>query len=252
MMVFLVLYNAKSKQNVRRLFVKPLSIAVFSKTPHARTRKVNSRELTYYKAMEAEINILAKNLVRRKVKSHLKASKYVFQQIHIPEGKNVREKDVQIHENGVLTSPKVMTVKVFNSSVVFKKPFVAKSRIKWMGITPKRPKEFFSKKNIAKNSKGKTIKEQGTLPAKTVGLSKPIYPRYSRLRGEEGNVVVSVDISASGKIGEVEVVSSSGYSRLDRAAIIALSGVKFIPARLNGKSIPSKKEIAFIFKLENE
>ena len=90
-----------------------------------------------------------------------------------------------------------------------------------------------------------------TVPAMVVGLRKPDYPRYSRRRNEEGTVVLSVEIGANGECGKIEIVSSSGYSRLDRAAVQALESSTLIPAKIAGKPVSSTKRIAFTFRLQD-
>ena len=60
---------------------------------------------------------------------------------------------------------------------------------------------------------------------------RPIYPAMSRRLGESGVVHLRVEVDAEGQALQVEVKSSSGYPRLDRAAQEAVSGWRFIPAR---------------------
>ena len=87
--------------------------------------------------------------------------------------------------------------------------------------------------------------------AAVAGMRRPTYPRYSRRHGEEGTVVIAVEIKASGRAGKVEVVESSGYSRLDRAALEAVRSARFTPARLAGKAVTSTKQLSFTFRLED-
>ncbi len=103
----------------------------------------------------------------------------------------------------------------------------------------------------SKNNKGSHNKNGKLTSAAVRGLSKPEYPRYSRVNGEEGTVVLAVEISSVGSPVEIEVVSSSGYRRLDRAAVRALEKARFIPSRIDGKTIASKKRIAFRFNLKD-
>ena len=90
-----------------------------------------------------------------------------------------------------------------------------------------------------------------TSPVVVEGLSRPEYPRYSRIHGEEGRVVLSVVVHSDGSPGKIEVVRSSGYRRLDRAAVQALQRATFLPARLGGRAIESTKRISFRFQLED-
>jgi TonB family protein len=96
------------------------------------------------------------------------------------------------------------------------------------------------------------VREQGVrVPASAVGLSKPAYPRFSRIYGEEGTVVLSVEVLADGNPGKIEIVSSSGYRRLDRAAVKAVGKARFIAAKIDGKAVDSMQRIAFRFNLDD-
>ncbi len=102
----------------------------------------------------------------------------------------------------------------------------------------------------SKNNDG-GCKEKGmTSPIVVTGLSKPEYPMYSRINGEEGTVVLIVEVRANGRPGKIEVVTSSGYRRLDCAAVKAIEKAALIPARIDGKAVASTKRIAFRFDLE--
>ena len=81
------------------------------------------------------------------------------------------------------------------------------------------------------------------------GLTRPAYPRVSRRRGEEGTVVFSVEVRADGSRGEIRLERSSGFSRLDCAARRALARATFLPARLNGRPVASRKTFSFRFQL---
>ncbi|HOO38172.1 MAG TPA: energy transducer TonB [Deltaproteobacteria bacterium] len=96
------------------------------------------------------------------------------------------------------------------------------------------------------------VPEQGErIPASIVGLVKPVYPRFSRIHGEEGTVVLLVEVLADGSPGKIEIVSSSGYRRLDKAAIKAVGSARFIAGRINGREVDSTQRIAFRFNLHD-
>jgi protein TonB len=57
---------------------------------------------------------------------------------------------------------------------------------------------------------------------------------------EEGRVMVRVRVLASGDPGEVQVYKSSGFERLDAAAVAAVKKFKFNPARTrSGRAVDS-------------
>ncbi|MEW6026055.1 MAG: TonB family protein [Planctomycetota bacterium] len=77
----------------------------------------------------------------------------------------------------------------------------------------------------------------------------PPYPRLARQLGQEGLVLLSVEIDENGRAREVRVARSSGYKLLDDAAVKTVRGWIFIPATKNGKPVTSKVEIPIRFKL---
>lgn len=88
--------------------------------------------------------------------------------------------------------------------------------------------------------------------AQLLDIKKPAYPYYDRRKGNEGQVVLDAYVLEDGSVGAVEVLKSSSYSRLDRAAMEALSKAKFRPARRNNTPVPSHVKISFKFVLKDE
>lgn len=78
---------------------------------------------------------------------------------------------------------------------------------------------------------------------------EPQYPYESRRRGEEGQVILNVRVTAEGTAASVEVAKSSGYRRLDMTARKTVSHWKFIPARQNNVAIEASARVTIIFKL---
>lgn len=78
----------------------------------------------------------------------------------------------------------------------------------------------------------------------------PTYPPISRRRGEEGRVVLRVQVSPQGSAEQVEIRTSSGSSRLDEAAASTVSHWKFFPARRGDTPISSWVLVPIVFKLE--
>jgi protein TonB len=87
--------------------------------------------------------------------------------------------------------------------------------------------------------------------AQTQSRCTPIYPRISRRRGEEGIVMLSIDVSASGKGSNIQVIQSSGHTRLDKAAIKALEKADFTPAIRFGRPHASILIQTFNFRLND-
>jgi protein TonB len=78
----------------------------------------------------------------------------------------------------------------------------------------------------------------------------PAYPNLSRRMKEQGRVILRVLVSASGEPQDVEVRSSSGFERLDRAAMDAVRRWRFAPARHGAESIAAWALVPVLFQLE--
>lgn len=79
---------------------------------------------------------------------------------------------------------------------------------------------------------------------------QPAYPPASRRAGEAGSVVVSVLVGADGRVADADVARSSGYARLDSAAVRqALSAWRFRPATRDGVAVESRHQITVTFVL---
>lgn len=77
----------------------------------------------------------------------------------------------------------------------------------------------------------------------------PVYPRLSERRGEQGRVVLRVLISPRGTVADVKIQHSSGYARLDEAAVQAVRQARFQPYTENGIAYPARVDIPFDFVL---
>jgi len=67
---------------------------------------------------------------------------------------------------------------------------------------------------------------------------KPTYPAFSRRLGEQGRVQLLVYILPNGTVGEIKVKQSSGFSRLDQAALETVRRWRYVPARRGNDPIP--------------
>ncbi|ANN80373.1 energy transducer TonB [Bordetella flabilis] len=79
----------------------------------------------------------------------------------------------------------------------------------------------------------------------------PVYPAASKRRREEGRVMVLVVVNPQGLVEKATVVSSSGYPRLDEAALDALRRVRFKPYTRNGVAYTVQARIPFDFNIRN-
>ncbi len=81
------------------------------------------------------------------------------------------------------------------------------------------------------------------------GNAKPAYPTMSKRNGEQGTVVLRVQVRHDGTAGSVEVKSSSGFPRLDNAAVEAVKTWRFNPATVDGKAVDEWYQVPIPFKL---
>jgi protein TonB len=63
---------------------------------------------------------------------------------------------------------------------------------------------------------------------------KPSYPPQSRRMGEQGKVVVRVLIGADGVVQKAEIRQSSGFARLDVAALATVQAWRYVPGKRGG------------------
>jgi periplasmic protein TonB len=79
----------------------------------------------------------------------------------------------------------------------------------------------------------------------------PVYPPASRRAGEEGTGVYRVLVDSSGRAQEVSVLTSSGFPRLDQAAMAAIRKWAFSPAMQAGQAVQSWTRVQVKFELRN-
>jgi protein TonB len=77
----------------------------------------------------------------------------------------------------------------------------------------------------------------------------PEYPLASRRDGEEGVVVIHAQVLADGSVSDAHVGESSGYERLDDAALAAVLGWRFQPALHDGKPVAQAVDVPIRFRL---
>ncbi len=78
----------------------------------------------------------------------------------------------------------------------------------------------------------------------------PEYPEAARRDRQQGLVTLLVDVSPEGNVLKVSVQRSSGYRRLDEAALRVAKDWKFKPAMAAGQPIRSQVEVPVRFKLQ--
>jgi len=77
----------------------------------------------------------------------------------------------------------------------------------------------------------------GVKPPRYLENSRPDYPVIARLRGYEGVVWLSVEVSPDGRVGDLRIKKSSGFDVLDQSAVRAVKTWRFEPARSMGAPV---------------
>jgi protein TonB len=79
----------------------------------------------------------------------------------------------------------------------------------------------------------------------------PTYPPLSRRTGEQGRVLLKVLVSENGLAESVQLDSSSGYEKLDRAAIEAVKKWSFVPAKRSNQPVSAYVLVPVKFSLSS-
>jgi protein TonB len=95
-----------------------------------------------------------------------------------------------------------------------------------------------------------TVKTPPSTQGRGARTTQPEYPPASRRAGEAGTVVLQVYVLESGKAGEVKVHKSSGFEKLDEAAVREVQrNWRFVPGKEDGKPVAMWHTFAVTFRL---
>jgi protein TonB len=84
-------------------------------------------------------------------------------------------------------------------------------------------------------------------------LTQPEYPPTARRLGQEGTVVLLIYVQPDGKVGDVKVHKSSGFDKLDEAAVReAKRSWRFIPAKEGANPVAEWGQFAVTFRLTDQ
>ena len=87
---------------------------------------------------------------------------------------------------------------------------------------------------------------KGLRPPKLKKFVEAVYPEDKQKAGIGARVVLAIDVEETGRVGNVEVVSSAGTD-FDAAAVAAARQFEFEPATLDGTPVPVKIQYAYKF-----
>jgi protein TonB len=78
----------------------------------------------------------------------------------------------------------------------------------------------------------------------------PEYPLAARKRGFQGTVVLEVHVDRQGRVADLRLSASSGYSVLDQAAMASVKTWLFDPGTRGGEKADMWVKVPVRFKLE--
>lgn len=85
--------------------------------------------------------------------------------------------------------------------------------------------------------------------ARLAALVESCYPAISRRLGEEGRVMVRVEIDAAGRVSAWNYVERSGFQRLDGAVDCVVRRLEFDPGRRDGEAVSASVHLPIVFRL---
>jgi protein TonB len=205
-----------------------------------------------------EVNLIAAPREEKTEKIELKNEPFLIkekQELFQPEALS----DSETVSKEALTGEALKAIEVAPN-----KPVAKSRKILKENFSPK--KMSLSAKTISKDSQPEagsslTGKDSETLIEKNQGspvVAKPdylrnpppVYPETSRRLKEEGTVWLKTSVDAKGRAAQIDILKSSGFERLDRAAKDSVKKWHFKPAQLAGLKVESIVEIPIIFQLK--
>lgn len=95
-----------------------------------------------------------------------------------------------------------------------------------------------------------SVKTPPSTQGKGARITQPEYPPASRRAGEEGTVHLQVYVLESGRAGEIKVAKTSGFPKLDEAAVKEVQrNWRFVPGKEDGKAVAMWHVFAVTFRL---
>lgn len=120
-------------------------------------------------------------------------------------------------------------------------------------VSPITPKSIDSVTSTTSTTELKATGSGGARMANKADYDRnppPVYPNEAKKRGEEGIVILLIELNDRGGVNSVVVDQGSGFKSLDRAALDAVRRWRFQPAKMAGIGIASSVKVPIRFELE--
>jgi TonB family protein len=101
---------------------------------------------------------------------------------------------------------------------------------------------------------GQTVRDPAIAPPEEDAghrLSSPAYPAAEIRANHAGTVILRVQVLENGRIGDVELVQSSGFPRLDESALREAKHWRMKPGTRDGVPVVMWKEVPITFQLKD-
>lgn len=95
-----------------------------------------------------------------------------------------------------------------------------------------------------------TVVESSSLGTKMISGAPPRYPMDSRRKREQGTVVLTLTLGVDGNVSAISVAQSSGFERLDDAALRAVRKWRWAPTLRNGQPVMVRGQVEIPFVLQ--
>lgn len=158
----------------------------------------------------------------------------------------------QIQEELVEPVPSVVESEFSEPIPVLEKNPAMLDRVKKIEV----PRAFIPSQKPADNLSQKDSTRSSGSGARMVSKAdylrnpSPLYPASAKRRGEEGTVLLLIDIDTRGEVESLKIVNSSGFRELDEAAKKTVSRWKFQPAQVGGIAIACSVKVPIVFELQ--
>jgi len=88
------------------------------------------------------------------------------------------------------------------------------------------------------------------LAARLIAFAAPTYPVESRRQREQGTVTLSLLLDTEGRVADIAIARSSGFARLDHAALDAVKHWRWAPLMVQGMPAKVRGEVRIPFVLK--